>query len=94
MFETSNLQDRDATSCVTLQKPTNGHVIYATFNDTYECITSLNGVKLKLKLTPFDIAHHSKGNPFQVRLTVSTDYISQRYNVINEKSVTHISRRG
>ena len=31
--------------------------------------------KLKLKLTPFDIAHHSKGNPFQVRLTVSTDYI-------------------
>ena len=30
--------------------------------------------KLKLKLTPFDIAHHSKGLPFQVRLTVSTNY--------------------
>ena len=29
-------------------------------------------VKLKLKLTTFDIAHHSKGNPFQVCLTVST----------------------
>ena len=29
-------------------------------------------IKLKLKLTPFDIAHHSKGNPFQVCLTVST----------------------
>ena len=29
--------------------------------------------KLKLKLTPFDIVHHSKGNPFQVHLTVSTE---------------------
>ena len=27
---------------------------------------------LNLKLTPFDIAHRSKGNPFQVCLTVST----------------------
>ena len=29
-------------------------------------------LKLKLKLTPFDIVHHSKGNPFQVCLTVNT----------------------
>ena len=28
--------------------------------------------KLKLKLTPFGIVHHSKGLPFQVHLTVST----------------------
>ena len=32
-------------------------------------------IKLKLKPTPFGIAHRSKGNPFQVHLTVSTDYI-------------------
>ena len=29
-------------------------------------------LKLTLKLTPFGIAHHSKGLPFQVCLTVST----------------------
>ena len=34
---------------------------------------TLDGNKLKLKLTPFGIAHHSKGNPFQVCLTVSTE---------------------
>ena len=28
--------------------------------------------KLKLKLTPLDIVLHSKGDPFQVHLTVST----------------------
>ena len=41
---------------------------------TFRCCLDTKCVsdKLKLKLTPFDIAHHSKGNPFQVRLTVST----------------------
>ena len=29
-------------------------------------------LKLKLKLTPFYIAHHCKGVPFQVHLTIST----------------------
>ena len=48
-------------------------------------------LKLKLKLTPFSIAHHSKGNPFQVCLTVSTCYLLQ---IKRKKSVTHGSRRG
>ena len=32
-------------------------------------------LKLKLKLTPFGIVHRSKGDPFQVHLTVSTCYL-------------------
>ena len=40
----TNLQDSDKASCVTLQKPSGGHTVFTTFNDTYECSTSLNGV--------------------------------------------------
>ena len=50
--------------------------------------------KLKLKLTPFGIAHCSKGNPFQVCLTVSTCYLCKAATRKDELGVTHGSRRG
>ena len=48
-------------------------------------------LKLKLKLTTFSIVHHNKGNPFQVRLTVSIHNLLQ---IERKISVTHGSRRG
>ena len=45
-------------------------------NLNYVTVTLI--LKLKLKLTPFDIVHHSKGNPFQVQLTVSTMWFYRR----------------
>ena len=51
-----------------------------TIYKEYICVlcagtTGTGDLNLKLKLTPFGIVHRSKGNPFQVCLTVSTDYI-------------------